>query len=30
MTDHPPKPWPDGDPRIDAFVEDVVGKVADK
>ncbi len=30
MTDHPPKPWPDSDPRIDALVEDVIGKVADK
>lgn len=27
---HPPKPWPDSDPRVDALVEEVIGQVADK
>jgi DNA-binding HxlR family transcriptional regulator len=27
---HPPKPWPDSDPRVDALVNDVIGQVADK
>ena len=26
----PPKPWPDTDPKIDALVTDVIGRVADK
>lgn len=25
-----PKPWPEADPRVDALVEDVIGRVADK
>jgi DNA-binding HxlR family transcriptional regulator len=30
MTAHPPKPWPDSDPRVDALVDEVIGQVADK
>lgn len=30
MTAPPPKPWPDSDPRLDALVNDVIGRVADK
>jgi len=30
MASHPPKPWPDSDPRVDALVNDVIGRVADK
>lgn len=30
MSAHPPKPWPDSDPRVDALVNDVIGQVADK
>ena len=25
-----PKPWPEADPRVDALVNDVIGRVADK
>ncbi|HVJ02870.1 MAG TPA: helix-turn-helix domain-containing protein [Sphingomonas sp.] len=30
MTAPSPKPWPDSDPRVDALVNDVIGRVADK
>jgi DNA-binding HxlR family transcriptional regulator len=30
MTALPAKPWPDTDPRLDALVNDVIGRVADK
>ena len=30
MTPVPTKPWPDSDPRLDALVNDVIGRVADK
>src|SRR6478736_10429757 len=30
MTAAPTKPWPDSDPRLDALVNDVIGRVADK
>ena len=30
MTALPDKPWPDTDPRLDALVNDVIGRVADK
>jgi len=30
MTAVPTKPWPDSDPRLDALVNDVIGRVADK
>ena len=30
MTVLPDKPWPDTDPRLDALVNDVIGRVADK
>ncbi|MBO9622680.1 MAG: helix-turn-helix transcriptional regulator [Sphingomonas sp.] len=30
MTAVSPKPWPDADPRVDALVNDVIGRVADK
>jgi len=30
MTTTPAKPWPDTDPRLDALVNDVIGRVADK
>jgi len=31
MTTPPPKPWPDStNPRVDALVNDVIGRVADK
>ncbi len=30
MTVPPSKPWPDSDPRLDALVNDVIGRVADK
>ena len=30
MAALPDKPWPDTDPRLDALVNDVIGRVADK
>ena len=30
MTGRPPKPWPASDPRVDALVTEVIGRVADK
>ena len=30
MTEPAPKPWPDSDPKVDALVTEVIGRVADK
>lgn len=30
MPARPEKPWPESDPRVDALVTDVIGRVADK